>query len=46
MIGVSDDEQMSIWKLLAGILHLSNAKFVENKESHGDVGEIENPEGT
>ena len=40
VMGISDENQMDILSLVAGVLHLGNVNFVE----HGNYARVEDPE--
>ncbi len=40
LIGMDSDEQMLVWRILAGILHLGNIAFVEEDSSDDDAAQI------
>ncbi|KDO24461.1 hypothetical protein SPRG_20866 [Saprolegnia parasitica CBS 223.65] len=39
-VGVDADKQLSVWTLLAGILHLGNVVLVNRETSEGDCAEV------
>ncbi|KEG13737.1 putative myosin heavy chain MYA2-related [Trypanosoma grayi] len=40
-VGITEEEQMSIWRIVAGVLFLQNTDFIETEECAGRVAKID-----